>query len=39
MREGYARTLTVPPDVRYADRFAQLQTEAREHDRGLWQAC
>src|SRR3954447_4583252 len=39
VRDGYARTLTVPPNVRYADRFAQLQTEARERDRGLWKAC
>ena len=39
VRDGYARTLTVPPNVRYADRFAKLQTEAREHDRGLWKAC
>jgi micrococcal nuclease len=39
VRDGYARTLTVPPDVRYADRFAKLQTEAREHNRGLWRAC
>jgi len=39
VRDGYARTLTVPPNVRYADRFAKLQTQAREHDRGLWQAC
>ncbi|UGS34672.1 thermonuclease family protein [Capillimicrobium parvum] len=39
VRDGYARTLTVPPNVRYADRFAQLQRQAREHRRGLWQAC
>jgi len=39
VREGYARTLTVPPNVRYADRFAKLQTEARERGRGLWDAC
>ena len=39
VRDGYARTLTVPPNVRYADRFARLQTEAREADRGLWKAC
>jgi micrococcal nuclease len=39
VRDGYARTLTVPPNVRYAKRFAQLQTEAREADRGLWRAC
>ncbi|HWV83894.1 MAG TPA: thermonuclease family protein [Capillimicrobium sp.] len=39
IRDGYARTLTVPPNVRFADRFARLQREAREARRGLWRAC
>ena len=39
VRDGYARTLTVPPNVGHAGRFAQLQTDAREHHRGLWSAC
>ncbi len=33
---GYARTITFPPDVANADYFAQLQTEARENQRGFW---
>ncbi|MDI6709272.1 MAG: thermonuclease family protein [Bacillota bacterium] len=33
---GYAQVLTVPPNVRYADFFVQLQKEAREAKRGLW---
>jgi len=37
--QGYARTLTIPPNVRYADRFAALQRRAREEQRGLWRAC
>jgi len=36
LAEGYAQVLTVPPNVRYADLFVQLQTEAREAKRGLW---
>ncbi len=37
--EGYAAVETVPPDVRYADRFLAAQRDARLHDRGLWSAC
>ncbi|HEY3190875.1 MAG TPA: thermonuclease family protein [Solirubrobacteraceae bacterium] len=39
VREGYARTLTIPPNVRYAARFAALARQARETQRGLWRAC
>jgi micrococcal nuclease len=39
VRDGYARPLTVPPNVRYADRFARLAREARDARRGLWRAC
>jgi micrococcal nuclease len=39
VREGYARTLTIPPNVRHADEYARLARAAREHDRGLWSAC
>jgi micrococcal nuclease len=38
-RLGYARPLTIAPDVRYAARFAALSREAREAGRGLWSAC
>jgi micrococcal nuclease len=38
-RLGYAQPLTIPPDVRHAERFAALAREAREHGRGLWAAC
>jgi len=34
--EGYARTLTVPPNVRYVEVFQALQTGARNNGRGLW---
>jgi micrococcal nuclease len=36
LRAGYAMVLTVPPNVRYADRFLRAQREAREARRGLW---
>jgi micrococcal nuclease len=39
VRRGFARTLTIPPNVRFAARFAALATEARRAGRGLWSAC
>lgn len=36
IEEGYAQVLTIPPNVRYAERFLRLQREAREKRRGLW---
>lgn len=38
-RLGYAQPLSIPPDVRFARRFAALAREAREDGRGLWAAC
>jgi micrococcal nuclease len=38
-RLGYAQPLSIAPDVRYADRFADLARQAREQGRGLWSAC
>lgn len=38
-RLGYARPLTIPPDVRHAARFATLAREARQARRGMWSAC
>ena len=34
--EGYAQVSTYPPDVKYADRFLELQRAARAEGRGLW---
>src|SRR4051794_39500963 len=39
VRDGYARTLTIPPNVRFAERFAGLARQARDDGRGLWHAC
>ena len=36
LRQGYARLMTVPPNIRYVELFRKLQTEAREAKRGLW---
>ena len=38
-RLGYARALRIAPDVRHADRFAELARNARGAGRGLWSAC
>jgi micrococcal nuclease len=39
VREGYAKVLTFPPDVKYNERFRQAEVEARENNRGLWGRC
>jgi micrococcal nuclease len=39
VRRGFATTLTIPPNVRYAERFRALAAEARRAGRGLWSAC
>ena len=39
VRRGYATTLTIPPNDRYADLFDRLQRRAGAAGRGLWSAC
>ena len=39
VRSGYARPLTIPPNVRHAEQFVALAGQAREAGRGLWSAC
>lgn len=34
--DGYAKLLTVPPNVKYVDQFKDFQRESRENNRGLW---
>lgn len=36
MKVGWARTMTIPPNVAYADLFLRLQREARAAKRGMW---
>jgi micrococcal nuclease len=38
-RRGLARTLTIPPNNRFAKRFKRLQSAAARRGRGLWGAC
>jgi micrococcal nuclease len=39
VRQGYAQVLTIPPNIKYADRFLALQRRARAESRGLWREC
>ena len=36
VRQGYAQVYTVPPNVKYVERFTTAQTAARVGGRGLW---
>ena len=33
---GYASAYTYPPNIRHSELFFELQREARENDRGMW---
>jgi micrococcal nuclease len=35
-RQGYARALTIPPNVRYRRLFVRAEAEARAAGRGIW---
>jgi micrococcal nuclease len=39
VRRGLARTLTIPPNDRFAPLFARLERQAASAGRGLWGAC
>lgn len=39
VREGFARALTYPPDVKYTEQFLDAQGWAKEEKRGLWGRC
>jgi len=36
LRNGYGRTINIPPDVAHENEFARLQREARREGLGLW---
>lgn len=36
VKKGYAHVMTVPPNVKYSEKFLELEREARENKRGLW---
>ena len=37
VQEGYAQVMTIPPNVKYQERFVEAQRQAREGKKGLWQ--
>jgi micrococcal nuclease len=39
VRRGLGRTLTIPPNDRFAGRFKRLEMAAARAGRGLWGAC
>lgn len=39
VKRGLARTLAIPPNTKFTQKFAALQSEAKETGRGLWSAC
>lgn len=36
LREGFANTMTVPPNVMFAKQFTEAERDARTNKRGLW---
>lgn len=39
IREGFAKALNYPPDVKYNEQLRQAETEAKTAGRGLWGGC
>jgi micrococcal nuclease len=39
VRDGYARVLPIPPNVRFAEALSQAAQTAQAENRGLWNAC
>ena len=39
VHDGYAKAATYPPDVKYSQLFRELEVEARNANRGLWNEC
>jgi micrococcal nuclease len=39
VKEGYATTLTIPPDVAYLDKLKLSQQQAEGKNKGLWKEC
>lgn len=37
--EGFAFSSSYPPDIKYQDVFHEAENDARENNRGLWEAC
>lgn len=39
VREGFAKAVTFPPDVKFSEQFRDAEREAREQKKGLWGKC
>ena len=39
VKNGYARAVSYPPDVKYQDVFKEAERIAREENKGLWSKC
>ena len=39
IRQGFAKNLTYPPDIKHNARFLEAEKEARDNLRGLWGEC
>lgn len=39
VRQGFAKVLTYPPDIKYNEQFRQAEKEAKEGQKGLWGKC
>lgn len=39
VREGYAHSVSYPPDVAYQNQFQEAEREALESNKGLWGEC
>ncbi len=37
VKAGYANIMTIPPNVKYQDRFFRAYKQARKKERGLWE--
>src|SRR3990167_7640339 len=39
VEQGFAKSYSYPPDVKYQDRFVEAEKQARDNKLGLWTAC
>jgi endonuclease YncB( thermonuclease family) len=39
IRNGFAKVLTIPPDVKFQEQFLEAQLQARQNKLGLWNEC
>lgn len=39
VEQGYAKSYSYPPDIKYQDKFVAAEKQARDNKLGLWTAC